>query len=103
MFRLCLALGVVHPDHLRHVLSARQVAGWMAYATIEPFGELQADYRAGVVASITANSTRSSRAQKSYQPGDFFPWLEGEERRQKSPQELYAEIREWAASFSVKG
>lgn len=84
------------------MLSARQIAGWMAYATIEPFGELQADYRAGVVAAILANSNRSSRAQKSYQPDDFFPWLGDEEQRRKSPQELYAEIREWAMGFNVK-
>lgn len=80
-------------------LSARQIAGWMAYASVEPFGELQADYRAGVISSILANVNRGSRTAKSFGPADFFPWLDGGEARRKTPQELYQAVREWALLF----
>ena len=42
----------------------------MAYSTIEPFGEVQSDYRAGLVASATANA--SGNYKKQLTPSDFI-------------------------------
>lgn len=33
------------------------------------------DYRAGVIASLVANSIPSSKKRKAYKPEDFFPSL----------------------------
>ncbi|MCE9553420.1 MAG: hypothetical protein K8T91_08605 [Planctomycetes bacterium] len=49
-FRLCLALGVIHPDFLERMLSRRQLAEWRRYAELEPWGEERADVRAAQMA-----------------------------------------------------
>ena len=35
-------------------MTSRQLAEWMAYDRLEPFGELRADYRNGILASMLA-------------------------------------------------
>jgi hypothetical protein len=42
----------------------------MAFASIEPFGEAQADYRAGLVAAANANATGNYK--KQLRPTDFI-------------------------------
>jgi hypothetical protein len=42
----------------------------MAFASIEPFGEAQADYRAGLVAASNANATGNYKKQLT--PNDFI-------------------------------
>ena len=42
----------------------------MAYSSIEPFGEVQADYRTGLIASATANA--SGNYKKALTPSDFI-------------------------------
>ena len=49
-YRLCLALGVDHPDLLLSRLTYRQWLGWMSYHNLEPWGELRADLRSLVLA-----------------------------------------------------
>lgn len=38
MFRLCLALGVPHPEFLEQVLSLRQLGEWQRFYGLEPWG-----------------------------------------------------------------
>lgn len=54
------------------VLSSRQIAEWMAYYSIEPFGEHAAFWRAGQIAATIANVNRGKR-QRAYKPEDFMP------------------------------
>jgi len=42
----------------------------MAYHTVEPFGEVREDYRAGLIAATIANS--SGNYKKTMQPTDFI-------------------------------
>jgi hypothetical protein len=55
---------------LENRLSSRELSEWMAFSTIEPFGETQADYRAGLIASATANA--SGNYKKALTPSDFI-------------------------------
>ena len=43
----------------------------MAYSNLEPFGEVRADYRAGVIAATTANF--SGNTKKALKPTDLIP------------------------------
>ena len=50
-------------------ISAREFAEWIAYGTVEPFGEERADLRAGIIASTVANAN----SRKKFQASDFMP------------------------------
>lgn len=52
------------------------MAEWLAYATLEPFGALQDDFRAGQVCATVANVHRDrSRNPDPFRPHDFMPAL----------------------------
>jgi len=55
---------------LENRISSLELAEWMAYSTLEPFGENRADYRAGLIASAVANS--SGNYKKALLPTDFI-------------------------------
>lgn len=70
-------MGFAHPDHLLAALTASQVAEWLAFANIEPFGELRADFRAGQIAATVANfagKTLGEHAEHAV-AADFMPAL----------------------------
>lgn len=67
-YRLCLALGVAHPDLLAAVLTPQQEAGWLAYMTVEPIGTPLVD---SAVARLLATMLRSQGAEVLYD--DFLP------------------------------
>lgn len=57
----------------------------MAYHSLEPFGELRADYRAALIAQTIANVNRS-KGQDPYKLEDFLINFEGqEEKPQQAP------------------
>jgi len=61
-------------DQLLAQISSRELTEWMAYALVEPWGEERADFRAGVVASVTANAYRDPKKRRTpYEPKDFMP------------------------------
>lgn len=37
-------------------MSSREFAEWMAYNRLEPFGDLRADYRSGMLAALVAQA-----------------------------------------------
>lgn len=64
-------------------LTSYQISEWAAYAAIEPFGNLQADFRAGQVCATVANVHRnSSRNPDPFRPDDFMPALASPEAEQ---------------------
>lgn len=77
-FRLCLALGVVHPDYLLRQINSYQLAEWMAYFQIHPFGQLESDR---VVARVGA-SICHHLAKSTIEAKDFLP------QRQQTPEEV---------------
>ncbi len=42
-------------EELGEKLSAYELAEWRAYYDLEPFGDVRADYRTGLLASLVAN------------------------------------------------
>jgi hypothetical protein len=67
-------------DGLLGELSSRQLAEWLAFFRLEPWGEERADLRAGIVASTVANVHRDGKKRrKPYSPEEFMPRFEVEE------------------------
>lgn len=71
-FRLCLFLGVMHPDYLLPQLTSRQIAEWMAYFQLKPFGQDHTDF---LIAQLTTEFTNRNRGknEKQYKVADFLP------------------------------
>lgn len=65
-------MGYAHPDVLLQELDSHQIAEWMAYSQIEPFGEQEAFWRSGMMASTIANVNRGKNT-KGFKPEDFMP------------------------------
>ncbi|WP_236674309.1 DUF4035 domain-containing protein [Paraburkholderia hospita] len=60
-------------------LDSAELTEWMAFNSIEPFGEARADLRAGIIASTVANHG-SVAMKKPVPPIDYMPF-------QQRPQE----------------
>ena len=69
----------------------------MAYSKLEPFGEKEAFWRAGMVASVTANAHKSKKT-RPFKPEDFIPKIKIEGEKQSAD-----EIREVMMSLVGKG
>lgn len=81
-------------DGLLAELSSQQLAEWLAYFQLEPWGEDRADLRTGIVASTVANANRSPKQKRPYQPDDFMPHFDGEdEAPEVSAQRLMAQMK----------
>jgi hypothetical protein len=74
LFRLALQLGFPHPDHLLRCLDSHQLSEWIAFAGLEPFGDLRADFRAGQIAATLANVHRGKETEP-FHASDFFSTL----------------------------
>ena len=56
-------------------ISSAEFNEWMAYYELEPFGDLVADQRHGVAASLLANLNRDVKARpEPYKPEHFIHW-----------------------------
>ena len=56
-------------------LGSDELTEWMAFYQLEPFGEMRADLRSGVVAATFANAHRTKDA-RAFTPEDFMPYIE---------------------------
>jgi hypothetical protein len=85
-------------------LSARQFAEWKSFYDIEPFGDLQADLRAGQVAATVANYAGKMRKERSdpARPGDFMQSLVPFEHREGSGPILLADPKAQADLIRAK-
>ena len=72
---------------MRQLLSqidSAELTEWMAYSTLEPFGESVADYRHGIAVAALANVNRDHKRRRDpFVPEDFIPWHESH----RSPKE----------------
>jgi len=76
----------------------------MAYYTLEPFGELQQEYRAGLVASMVANTARDVKKKKEpFKPVDFMreTYLDKPEESEVDPDTVLFEKAK--AIFGIMG
>lgn len=79
MFRLALALGKSVRE-VEATMSSHEIAEWMAYYRINPWGEDRADLRSGVVASTIANVNRDPNKGRPFSPRDFMPYHQKQEQ-----------------------
>lgn len=68
---MAVRLGRTNVDAMLRGLTAKQFMEWEAYARLEPFNELRADYRAAQIVTMIANVNRGAK-QKAYQMDDFL-------------------------------
>jgi len=75
LFRLCLEVGCFHPDHLKRKLTSRQIADWLAYSEIEPWGMAHQELLHGVAVSniVNANGVKPPARAKDFMPS--ADWL----------------------------
>ena len=66
-------------------LSCYQLAEWKAYYSIEPFGEVRADWRQGITSMILANANTGKKG-RTYKVSDFM--LVDKKRRKQSPEQM---------------
>ncbi|MBK7082350.1 MAG: hypothetical protein IPH55_17035 [Betaproteobacteria bacterium] len=60
---------------LLETIGSSEIAEWMAFAGMEPFGAEVADLRAGLMPALTVNMNRAEGAD-TISPFEFFPWHE---------------------------
>lgn len=81
-------------------LTAKQFLEWEHYARLEPFGELRADYRAALIASVIANVNRGSK-QKPYTLEDFLLKFAEEPVRKQTVEDQLAVAKMIAMMYST--
>ena len=79
-------------------LSSRELAEWMAFAQLEPFGEERADLRSAIVASTMANAWRGKR-QGPFTPKDFMPRFDPKVLSPQTAEEMERQAKRIAALF----
>jgi len=85
--RLALALGCTRRELLQRI-TARELVDWVAYWSIEPFGD---DYYAhGIVASTIANVFRSKG--RRFRPEDFKPRPRHSQQQMKAIFQAVAQV-----------
>jgi len=71
---MALALGYGHPARMMRDLTADEIIDWIAYYSIEPFGEIKMDFRFANLMALEANINRDPKKHRSpYKPQDFMP------------------------------
>ncbi len=76
-------------------MSSKELASWMAYHTLEPWGEERADLRNGVLCCLIANLFRK-KGKPPFKPEDFMPkfWKE-----KPDPEMMLQKVRQLNAMF----
>lgn len=70
---LALAIGGCTVAELQQRMGAGEFAAWLAFYQVEPFGEVRADLRAALGATLTANAHRNAKKRKRpFEIGDFL-------------------------------
>lgn len=85
-------------DAMLDRMSARDVAEWQAYATLDPFGEERADFRAAIIACTVASAMGAKRCK----PSDFMPLLDKQPAEPQSEERMWQTCKAFAAAFGGK-
>lgn len=80
-------------------LTAKQFVGWEHYASLDPFDETRADYRAASIATMIANVNRS-KDQKSYKLEDFLLKFGEQTKKKQTPEDQLLIARLFAAAWA---
>lgn len=89
---MALALGMTVKELLERV-DSKELTEWMAYYTLEPFGQPADDLRMGIIASTEANAHRDPK-RKAFTPNDFIPDYS---KKHQSIEEQKTLVMQWNA------
>ena len=78
-----------------------ELTEWMAFYQLEPFGDMRADYRSGVLASTFANAHRADGV-KPFTPEDFMPFMDRSRRSEAMRDETSVNVQQFKAMFAHK-
>lgn len=68
-----MGLGGMTVGELLERISSRELSEWMAFFRLEPWGAVEEEYRAGLTASVVAETARDEkRRRKPFSPVDFM-------------------------------
>lgn len=73
-------------------VDSRELAEWMAYYTLDPFGSVRTDLNAGVIAATVANAHKG-KSGRPFQPADFMPFVEKEEQTEDEMKAILISMR----------
>jgi hypothetical protein len=76
LYRLCLAGLAPHPRFLKRVLNSRDIADWIAYSRVEPFGPMHDELIGGVIAAEVFNNGSHPDGTQAIAPVDRMPSFE---------------------------
>lgn len=94
-FRLALALGCTVSE-LENRLQASELDEWYAFWSLEPWGEVRADYRAGLMCATVLNSQRVKG--KLFEAKDFFDLYDAGKRTKQTGQQMLNFMKQFAAT-----
>ena len=80
-------------------MSAKEMNEWLAYWAVEPWGEVRADYRSGLITAMILNAAGAKRkGGGNYQPSDFFElYGSGKTKKKQTGEQMLAIMRGLAA------
>lgn len=68
-------------------IDSAEFSEWLAYYSLEPFGEMMADMRHGIAVAVLANVNRDpEKRPEPYEPENFIYWHP--ERRERRASEI---------------
>ena len=79
---MALALGFPHPRFFQAVLTSTDILDWLSYASLEPFGAVREDLRAGLMLS-SYYSAHKPEGGKILEWFDFLPNAESPRVREE--------------------
>lgn len=89
-------------------VSSRELSEWMAYASIEPFGEFQSEWRMARLASVIAEPNRDEKkksepfTEKDFMRSEYLGEDPEEEDDEDKEQKLVKKIMGVFSHFGVK-
>ena len=101
---MAVRLGVVNVQKMLRSMTAKQFVEWAAYAQLEPFDEMRADYRAAYISSMIFNMAVAAKDRKPL--NDFLLKWDSESEPPKPKQtwqEQQAIARMIVAAYSTPG
>jgi len=86
-------------SELENRMSAAELTEWMVYFAMEPFGNQQADYRAGMICTLIA---KTMGGMKNAAPDKFFPIYKNRDAAPKQSPESQMAIFQGLASGEIR-
>jgi hypothetical protein len=87
----------------QEAMSSHEFAEWMAFAKIQPFGEVRADFRFASLQALIANTNRDPKKSKPFTHEAFMPDFERAIDELEEQEEVPEHARVWQKIKSVFG